>query len=155
MSVFSSSDMQWMRHALTLAERARDKGEVPVGAVLVKDDAILGEGFNAPISQHDASAHAELQAIRQACAQTQNYRLPNTTLYVTLEPCAMCAGAIIHARIARVVIGAKEPRAGAAGSVFNVLENQQLNHRCKTEFGLFSEDSAALLKNFFKIRRNT
>lgn len=153
MSEFSANDAKWMHHALSLAEQARDKGEVPVGAVLIKDNTMLGEGFNAPISQHDVSAHAEIQAIRQACSYTKNYRLPDTTLYVTLEPCTMCAGAIVHARIARVVIAAKEPRAGAAGSVLNVLQNEQLNHQCKTEFGLLSEDSAMMLKTFFKVRR--
>lgn len=142
-----------MQRALALAKQARDKGEIPVGAVIVKDKQLIGEGFNTPISQHDASAHAEIQAIRQACMHVENYRLPATTMYVTLEPCTMCAGAIVHARIERVVIAAKEPRAGAAGSLLNVLQNEHLNHRCETEFGLGAETSSNLLKTFFKARR--
>jgi len=151
--VTESDDEQWMRYALRLAEQARDNGEVPVGAVIVKNREIIGEGFNAPITTHDASAHAEIQAIRQACLHAENYRLPGATMYVTLEPCAMCAGAIVHARIERVVIAAKEPRSGAAGSILNVLQNKQLNHQCETEFGLYSDASSTLLKSFFKARR--
>jgi len=126
---------------------------VPVGAVLVKDGIVIGEGRNAPISSNDATAHAEIQAIRVACKSTNNYRLPETTLYVTLEPCAMCAGAIIHARVQRIFVAAREPRAGAGGSVLKVLENDKLNHRCEVEFGLLENESAALLKGFFKARR--
>lgn len=147
------SDEQWMRRALELAKKAAEQGEVPVGAVLVSDGEMIGEGHNAPISSSDATAHAEIQAIRMACAATNNYRLPNSTLYVTLEPCAMCAGALVHARVGRVVIAASEPRAGAAGSVMNVLQHEQLNHRCDVEFGLMQEESAVLLKGFFKARR--
>jgi tRNA(adenine34) deaminase len=142
-----------MRRALELADYAQQHGEVPVGAVLVEDGKIIGEGSNAPISSNDASAHAEINAIRAACQSKQNYRLPNTQLYVTLEPCAMCAGALIHARVERVLIGATEPRAGAAGSALNVLQNEQLNHRCDVEFGLMAEQSATMLKAFFKSRR--
>ena len=120
---------------------------------LVENGKIIGEGSNAPISSNDASAHAEINAIRAACQSKKNYRLPNTQLYVTLEPCAMCAGALIHARIERVLIGAAEPRAGAAGPALNVLQNEKLNHRCDVEFGLMAEQSAIMLKAFFKSRR--
>lgn len=147
-------DQKWMAHALELAKLAADVGEVPVGAVIVDDQGeLLGEAHNSPISAHDATAHAEVLAIRAACARAENYRLPNATLYVTLEPCSMCAGALVHSRVGRVVIAAKEPRAGAAGSVMNVLQHDQLNHRCEVEFGLMADESAALLKSFFKARR--
>lgn len=143
-----------MQRALALAEQAEAVGEVPVGAVLVQGDELLGEGFNQPIANSDPTAHAEIQALRAACTQVGNYRLPEATLYVTLEPCAMCAGALVHARVKRVVVAAQEPRAGAAGSVLNILQHAQLNHHCEVEFGLFAEQSAALLKRFFKARRN-
>lgn len=149
----SELDQHWMQHALGLAAHAEMHDEVPVGAVLVHEGEIIGEGFNAPISRHDASAHAEINAIRAACSKLKNYRLPDSTLYVTLEPCAMCAGAIVHARIERVVIAAKEPRAGAAGSILNVLQNEQLNHRCDVEFGLLQDASADMLRAFFRARR--
>lgn len=148
-----TADAEFMQRALTLAARGAAKGEVPVGAVLVENGQIIGEGMNSPIALHDATAHAEINAIRQAGQNRQNYRLPNTTLYVTLEPCAMCAGAIIHSRIQRVVIAAPEPRAGAAGSVFNLLQESAMNHSCTVEFGLERESSAKLLKSFFKSRR--
>ncbi|GHA02313.1 tRNA-specific adenosine deaminase [Arenicella chitinivorans] len=147
------SDEHWMRRALALAQHAETRGEVPVGAVLVRDEAVLGEGFNQPISSHDATAHAEIIALRAATRVSENYRLPGSTLYVTLEPCAMCAGALVHARVERVVIAAPEPRAGAGGSVLNVLSNPQLNHRCTVEFGLFEQESADLLRQFFRSRR--
>jgi len=147
------NDEKWMRRALVLADMAAQEGEVPVGAVLVKDKEIVGEGRNGPISNSDATAHAEIQAIRAACQLLNNYRLPNTTLYVTLEPCAMCAGALIHARVSRVVIAAKEPRAGAGGSALNVLQHASLNHQCDIEFGLFQAESSALLRQFFRARR--
>lgn len=146
-------DQKWMARALELAETAANIGEVPVGAVLVRDNKVIGEAHNAPILNSDASAHAEILAIRAACESDQNYRLPKTTLYLTLEPCAMCAGALVHARVERVVIAAKEPRAGAGGSVLNVLQHEQLNHRCNVEFGLMEEPSALILKNFFRARR--
>lgn len=146
-------DKQFMQRAFELAEYAQSIDEVPVGAVLVHDGVIVGEGYNSPISSHDATAHAEVNAIRDACDRQANYRLPNCTLYVTLEPCAMCAGAIIHSRVNRVVIAAKEPRAGAAGSALNVLDNDKLNHRCDIEFGLMKEQSSSMLKAFFKSRR--
>lgn len=150
---FSDDDIQWMQHALALAEQAQDLDEVPVGAVLVRDGELIGSGFNQPISNHDPSAHAEIQALRSACSAEQNYRLPDSTLYVTLEPCAMCAGALIHARIERVVIAAREPRAGAAGSIFNVLDNTKLNHQCRVEIGLLEQQSGELLRGFFRARR--
>ena len=148
------TDADWMHAALSLAGRAAASGEVPVGAVLVKDDKLLAEGWNRPIASHDPTAHAEVMALRAAGQSVGNYRLAGTTLYVTLEPCAMCAGAIVHARINRVVIAAKEPRAGAAGSALNVLQNEQLNHRCELTIGLLEEQSANLLKCFFKEKRN-
>lgn len=142
-----------MERALGLARKAQHEGEVPVGAVLVQGEQVLGEGYNSPINACDATAHAEMQAIRQACKKARNYRLPNSTLYLSLEPCSMCAGAIVHARIKRVVIAATEPRAGAAGSVLNILNSKQLNHRCEVEFGLLEDVSAKLLKAFFVERR--
>ncbi|MCL4148495.1 UNVERIFIED_CONTAM: hypothetical protein GTU68_027472 [Idotea baltica] len=142
-----------MHHALTLAKKAQHLGEVPVGAVIVQDDILIGEGWNQPISSHDPTAHAEIRAIRTACNKNNNYRLPNTTLYVTLEPCLMCAGAIIHSRIARVVFAAKEPKAGAGGSGFDLFNDSKLNHHVHCEQGLLSEQSSLLLRQFFKARR--
>jgi tRNA(adenine34) deaminase len=146
-------DETWMQRAIALAALAQEHGEVPVGAVLVLDNTVIGEGYNRPIQQHDPSAHAEIQAIRQACLQQRNYRLPNTTLYITLEPCAMCAGAIVHARIARVVFGAFDARAGAAGSVMNLLQHAALNHQVDIHGGLLEEVCANMLKQFFRARR--
>lgn len=153
MSAVKQQDQQWMQRALELAREAEVAGEVPVGAVLVKDGELLAEGYNQPISASDPSAHAEMVALRAAAQAEQNYRLPGTTLYVTLEPCPMCAGALVHSRVERVVIAAKEPRSGAAGSVMNILEHEALNHRCKVEQGLYEQESAAMLKQFFKSRR--
>jgi len=147
------NDTYWMSRALELAQQAEAEGEVPVGAVIVRDDVILGEGWNRPIVSHDTTAHAEIQALRAACQQAQNYRLPKSTLYVTLEPCLMCAGAIVHARIDRLVFAAKEPKTGAAGSCFDVLNTPQLNHRVSCEHGILAEQSSTLLRNFFRIRR--
>ncbi|WP_293628222.1 tRNA adenosine(34) deaminase TadA [Salinisphaera sp.] len=147
------SDMDWMRRALLLARRAEAEGEVPVGAVVVRDDAVLGEGWNCPIDSADATAHAEIQAIRAACHAVGNYRLPGATLYVTLEPCAMCAGAIGHARIARVVYGADDFRAGAVHSIFSVFDEPRLNHRVEHLGGVLADESAALLRGFFRARR--
>lgn len=148
-----TSDRHWMRYALNLANQAKEQGEVPVGAVLVKDDQIVGVGFNCPIATLDPTSHAEIQAIRAASKVLDNYRLVDTTLYVTLEPCAMCAGAIVHARIARVVFGASDPRAGACGSIFNVLQNPLLNHRPSLTAGLMAEECSQLLTDFFRLRR--
>lgn len=147
-------DIFWMRHALSLAQQAKAQDEVPVGAVLIKDNQILGEGFNCSIQKHDPTSHAEIQAIRQASQNIQNYRLVNTTLYVTLEPCAMCAGAIIHSRIKRIVFGAPDPRTGAAGSVLNVLQNALLNHQVDITQGVLVQECAQILIEFFKLKRN-
>ena len=143
----------WMRRALDLAERARSEGEVPVGAVLVMDDDCIGEGWNRPISARDPTAHAEIAALRAGAAQMGNYRLPGATLYVTLEPCAMCAGAIILARIKRLVYATADPRSGAAGSVFNILQSAQLNHRVELASGVLEQEAATLLQAFFRERR--
>ena len=147
------SDEDWMRHALTLANKAAELDEVPVGAVLVKDDQLLAEGWNQPISHNDPTAHAEIMAIRKASRIIENYRLPGSTLYVTIEPCSMCAGAIVHARISRVVFGAFEPRAGAAGSVINLLQNEQFNHQVEITSGLLAEECGQILKDFFAQKR--
>lgn len=146
-------DEEWMRRALELAARAGAAGEVPVGAVLVLDGEAVGEGCNRPIIDHDPSAHAEVLALRAAAARLGNYRLPDTTLYVTLEPCVMCAGAIIHARVRRVVYGARDPKGGAAGSVLDVLNSNRLNHRVEIASGVLEEDCACLLQDFFRQRR--
>lgn len=148
-------DQFWMARALELAHQAQEVGEVPVGAVLVHDGVLIAEAHNRPITTNDATAHAEILVIREACSAQKNYRLPDTTLYVTLEPCAMCAGALVHARVGRVVIATQEPRAGAAGSIMNILQHQDLNHRCDVEFGLMQEQSASLLKAFFRARRQS
>ncbi|MCU7940254.1 MAG: tRNA adenosine(34) deaminase TadA [gamma proteobacterium symbiont of Bathyaustriella thionipta] len=142
-----------MRHALSLAHKASEQGEVPVGAVLVKDDQLISEGWNQPILQHDPTAHAEIMAMRHAAKKLENYRLPGTTLYITIEPCSMCAGAIVHARIKRVVFGGSEPRAGAAGSVINLLQNPQFNHQTEVTSGVLSEECGQLLKDFFLLKR--
>jgi len=142
-----------MQRALELAQHAQSLGEVPIGAVLVKDDQIIGEGFNAPISQHDPTAHAEVMALRDAARRIGNYRLLNTTLYVTIEPCVMCAGALVHARISEVVFGAHEPRTGAGGSVFDILQSPKLNHQVAMRGGVMAEECSRLLQDFFKTRR--
>lgn len=142
-----------MRRALELARHAETAGEVPVGAVVVLNGEAIGEGWNQPIVACDPSAHAEMVALRAAARQARNYRLTGATLYVTLEPCAMCAGAMVHARIARVVYGASDPRAGAAGSVFSLLDSDRLNHRAETVGGVLAEECGELLKRFFQARR--
>jgi tRNA(adenine34) deaminase len=149
-----SLDLFWMQRALELARQAEAEGEVPVGAVLVKDEQILGESWNAPIGEHDPTAHAEIRALRNAATRLGNYRLLDTTLYVTLEPCVMCAGAIIHARVKRVVYGAADPKTGAAGSVFNILNSELHNHRVEITSGMLESECSALLKEFFQARRN-
>lgn len=149
----SNTDEHWMQYALSLADKAEAMGEVPVGAVLVKDDEIVGEGWNQPITLHDPSAHAEVMAIRAAGNSLENYRLPNTTLYVTLEPCAMCAGLMIHSRIQRVVFGAFDPKTGAAGSVFDTLIDQRHNHSIEVVGGILETECSNHLKAFFKKRR--
>ena len=148
-----SPDLHWMRRALQLATLAAREGEVPVGAVVVKEGELIAEGWNRPIGHHDPTAHAEIQALRAAGRALQNYRLGGTTLYVTLEPCPMCAGAIVHARVQRVVFAAPDPRTGAAGSIYNILQSNELNHRCEVLGGVLAEESAALLRHFFRSRR--
>lgn len=146
-------DTYWMSRALELARRAEAEGEVPVGAVVVRGDELIAEGWNRPILTSDPTAHAEIVALRAAGERLANYRLLDTTLYVTLEPCAMCACAIVHARVARVVYGAADPKGGAAGSVFALLQAPQMNHRVEIEAGILAEESGALLKAFFRARR--
>jgi tRNA(adenine34) deaminase len=152
--VFSTDDERYMQRALELARHARDEhDEVPVGAVLVSAGQIIGEGCNRSISTHDASAHAEIAALRDAGQRVGNYRLPGSTLYVTLEPCVMCAGAIVHARVARVVFGADDPKTGAAGSVFDTLASPLHNHLVEVARGLFAVEAGDLLRVFFRSRR--
>ncbi|WP_303906070.1 tRNA adenosine(34) deaminase TadA [Thiohalomonas denitrificans] len=148
-----TDDIRFMAQALNLARRAGEEGEVPVGALIVRDGNVIGEGWNRPIAEHDPTGHAEIRALRDASRRVGNYRLPGTTLYVTLEPCPMCAGAMVHARIARVVFGAADPRAGAAGSVFNLLQSESLNHRSTITAGILAEESSDLLRRFFRSRR--
>jgi tRNA(adenine34) deaminase len=147
------SDSRFMERALELAREAERAGEVPVGAVIVKDDAIVGEGWNRPISTNDPTAHAEIIALRAAAQKLNTYRLLDTTLYVTLEPCPMCAGAMVHARVKRLVYAATDPRAGAAGTVFNIVQHSSLNHRLDCEAGVMGEECAAMLRAFFQGRR--
>src|SRR6185436_11945766 len=149
----AASDETWMRRALVLAQRARDAGEVPVGAIVVLEDKVVGEGWNRPISGSDATSHAEIEAVRAACRELRNYRLTGATLYVTLEPCAMCIGAMFHARIASVVFGASDPKTGAAGSVINLFAEQKLNHHARVEGGVLAQESGELLRTFFASRR--
>jgi tRNA(adenine34) deaminase len=146
-------DETFMRRALELAREAEASGEVPVGAVVVKDGAIVAEGWNRPIASNDPTAHAEINALRAAGAALGTYRLTGTTLYVTLEPCAMCASAMVHARVARLVFAAADPRAGAAGSVFNIVQHSALNHRVECTAGVLAEECSALLRGFFLARR--
>ncbi|HEX7375076.1 MAG TPA: tRNA adenosine(34) deaminase TadA [Steroidobacteraceae bacterium] len=148
-----AADERYMRRALELARAAEAAGEVPVGAVVVRDGRIIGEGSNRPIGLHDPTAHAEMIALRAAASVSDSYRLTGTTLYVTLEPCAMCAGAMVHARVQRLVYAATDPRAGAAGSVFNVVQNPALNHRIDCEGGVLGDECGALLRGFFAARR--
>jgi tRNA(adenine34) deaminase len=149
----AQSDEHFMRHALGLAQRAQGEGEVPVGAVVVLDEQIIGEGWNRPISVSDPTAHAEIQAMRAAASTRKNYRLVGATLYVTLEPCAMCVGAMFHARIRRVVFGAADPKTGAAGSTVNLFEEKRLNHHALVQGGVLAAECGALLSGFFASRR--
>jgi len=142
-----------MSEAMRLARRAADEGEVPIGAVVVKDGEIIGRGWNRNIGLNDPSAHAEIMAMREAGAVSANHRLPGCELYVTLEPCPMCAGAMIHARLARVIYGADDPKTGAAGGVFDLLGHPAHNHQVEVTGGCLAEDSALLLRAFFKQRR--
>lgn len=147
------TDQDWMQKALEQAREAEAAGEVPVGAVLVKGSRFIAQGWNRPIGSNDPSGHAEIIALRAAAARLVNYRLPDCTLYVTLEPCAMCAGAIIQARIERVVFGAADPKSGAAGSVFDILGTHRLNHTVAVVGGVLAEDCGKLLSDFFGARR--
>jgi tRNA(adenine34) deaminase len=147
------TDLHWMRHALRLAERAQAVGEVPVGAVVVKEGLAIGEGWNQPILDHDPTAHAEIIALRAGAQSLSNYRVVGATLYVTLEPCVMCAGAMMHARVARLVYGAADPKTGAAGGVINLFDAPFVNHRIAYKGGVLAEECGALLTAFFKTRR--
>jgi tRNA(adenine34) deaminase len=147
------ADLHWMQRALALAAQAAEQGEVPVGAVLVRNGELLAEGYNQPITAHDPTAHAEIVALRTAAAAVGNYRLPDTTLYVTLEPCTMCIGALIHARVARLVFAAREPRAGAVCSALQLCDHSGYNHKLAWSEGVLAEQSSLLLTGFFKARR--
>ncbi|CAA0089967.1 tRNA-specific adenosine deaminase [Zhongshania aliphaticivorans] len=147
------SDEYWMHKAQALALRADALNEVPVGALIVRDNVVIGEGFNQPITQHDPTAHAEIIALRNAGQSEANYRLPNATMYVTVEPCAMCAGAIIHSRVSRLVFGATEPKAGAVCSHLQLFEQPQMNHRVTWRGGVLAVEATAILKAFFARRR--
>ena len=149
------SDQQWMRYAIRLAQRAENEGEVPVGAVLVKNEKCIGEGWNQPIQKHDPTAHAEIVAIRKAGVALDNYRLINTTLYVTLEPCVMCIGAIAQARIGRLVFGAFDPKRGAVCNALNLADADFLNHQLDWQGGVFEEACANLLIDFFRKKRTS
>jgi tRNA(adenine34) deaminase len=148
------SDEDWMRYALNLALKAQDEGEVPVGAVLVLDNQVIGEGWNRLIGHHDPTAHAEIMALRQGGQNVQNYRLLDATLYVTLEPCVMCAGAMIHGRIRRVVYGAADHKTGAAGSLLDILGHPGMNHQVQVTSGILADDCSAMLSAFFRQRRS-
>lgn len=147
------TDLAYMQFALELAHQAAQAGEVPVGALVVKDGVIIGRGSNSPIGQHDPTAHAEIQAMRDAARNLGNYRLVDCTLYVTLEPCAMCSGAIQHARIARLVYGASDPKTGACGSVINLMAEARLNHHTEVTDGVMAAECGAVLSAFFSARR--
>ncbi len=146
-------DNHWMGRALALAARAEAEGEVPVGALVVRDGEVLGQGYNHPIGACDPTAHAEVNALRDAAARAGNYRLPGSTLYVTIEPCTLCVGALLHARVARLVFGAREPRAGAVASHLQLLDRTQYNHRVSWREGVRAEQCSALIRGFFKGRR--
>jgi tRNA(adenine34) deaminase len=146
-------DEPFMDLALAEAKKAEASGEVPVGAVIVADGVVIARGFNQPIGRNDPTAHAEITTIREACRKVGNYRLPHTTMYCTVEPCVMCAGAMIHARLERLVFGTPDPKAGSAGSIYNVLTDPRLNHRVEVVSGIRENECAGLLRNFFARRR--
>ena len=146
-------DQQYMLMAIEQAQLAAQSGEVPVGAVLVRDGQVIAKAFNQPIANHDPSAHAEMLALREAALSLENYRIPGSTLYVTLEPCAMCSGAMLHARIDRVDYGAPDPKTGAAGSVLDLFSSKQINHQTSVQGGIMGEECGQLLRDFFKGRR--
>jgi len=150
----SEIDAYWMQHAYSLAEKTAQQGEVPVGAVLVLDNQLIAEGWNRSIQAHDPTAHAEIMALKRGGDKIKNYRLVNATLYVTLEPCPMCAGALVHARIKRLVYGALDCKTGAAGSVFNLVDNVKLNHQVEVCSGVLGEECAHQISSFFKARRS-
>ncbi len=154
MGITINSDKKWINLALGLARHAESIGEVPVGAVIVKDNKVIGEGWNQSITTHDPTAHAEIIALRSAAKTIENYRLSDSTLYVTLEPCPMCAGAMVHARIKRIVYGASDPKTGAAGTIFNLLNHNNLNHKVSCTGGVKADECSQLLSQFFKKRRD-
>ncbi len=147
------NDEDWMQRAYELAQKAEELDEVPVGAVIIYESKIIGEGWNQPISSNDPTAHAEIMALRDAGNNIGNYRLPDTTMYVTLEPCAMCAGAIIHARIIKLVYAVDDPKTGACGSVFDLLQSEELNHKVEIEKGVLADDCRCLIQTFFREKR--
>ena len=147
------SSKQWMHEALNLAHKAATIGEVPIGALVVKDSQVVGRGFNQVISRNDPCAHAEILALREAGAATGNYRLTDCEVYTTLEPCPMCAGALVHGRIKRLFIGTKDPKTGACGSVFNLTQGAPLNHKIEVQFGLLEQDCTKILQGFFQDKR--
>ena len=153
MNATPTNDHHWMNEALALAAAAGARGEVPVGAVVVKDGAVVGRGSNAPIAERDPTAHAEISALRDAARTVGNYRLPGCDLYVTIEPCVMCAGAILHARIGRVVYGAADPKTGACGSVIDLFADSRLNHHASVTAGVRADECGQLLSQFFEARR--
>jgi|TARA_B100001013_G_C24347303_1_gene338914 tRNA(adenine34) deaminase len=146
-------DEEWMQHAFQLAKKSKEHDEVPVGAIVVYEDEIIGKGWNQPILSHDPTAHAEMMALKNAGEKIGNYRLPKSTMYVTLEPCVMCAGAIVHARIARLVYAVDDEKTGACGSVFNVVQTDKLNHRVRIEKGVLEKECRTLIQDFFKEKR--
>lgn len=153
MDTLQQTHEYFMRHAMELAQQGEALGEVPVGAVIVKDGEIIGEGFNQPITSHDPTAHAEVVALRDAASRIENYRLTDCTLYVTIEPCTMCAGSLIHARIKQLVFGANEPKSGVVGSNDNALLLPHFNHRIEVVSGVLAEECSAMMSNFFAARR--
>jgi tRNA(adenine34) deaminase len=153
MGVTQTTDEAWMRYAFRLAQRAEQQGEVPIGAIVVKDDQCIAEGWNAPIATHDPTAHAEMMALRKAGLALENYRLCDTTLYVTLEPCVMCMGALSHARIKRLVFGAFDPKRGAVCHVLSLADASFLNHRISWVGGVLESECSGLLSDFFRARR--
>jgi len=148
-----SIDEEFMQHAFQLAKKSEEHDEVPVGAIVVYKKEIIGEGWNQPISSHDPTAHAEIMALKNAGKKIENYRLPETTMYVTLEPCVMCAGAIVHARVAKLVYAVEDEKTGACGSVFNITQADKLNHRVRIEKGVLEKECRALIQGFFKEKR--
>jgi tRNA(adenine34) deaminase len=148
------TDKEWMQCAFKLAQKAKEHDEVPVGAVIVHEDKIIGEGWNQPISSNDPTAHAEIIALRDAGNNVGNYRLPDATMYVTLEPCAMCAGAIIHARLSKIIFAVADPKTGACGSIFNLLQAEELNHKVEIDKGIMEDECRSLIQTFFKQKRS-